>query len=88
MAWAEHTGTRQIADELGYIDYTISFIGLTSDPLPAQGATIGTIVSGATALPSLGLVDEPEAVSIGRRQKVTANKSMVTVRFRGFKSGA
>jgi hypothetical protein len=87
MAWAELTGSRQINDSLEYIDYDITFIGGTADPLPAQGALYGAVVGSGT-LPSDGLVAEPEAVSISRRQKITALKSQVTVRFRGFKSGA
>ena len=89
MAWAELTGSRQINDSLQTIDYDITFIGATSEALPQQGNLIGNIVSSLTLPTTLPtLVAEPEAVSVGRRHKITANKSQVTVRFRGFKSGA
>ena len=89
MAWTEWTGHRQI-DDTGpdHIDYIITFNGLVADTKPTNGQLITNVVSGLT-LSSTGLDAEPRAVQVSQIYRLEDKvSSRVTVRFRGYYSGA
>jgi len=89
-SWYEVTGSRQIDEDIGAIDYTITFEAARTEDSPALGQTYAEVaVAGGTAVPSTGLVAAPEVVQVGRRLKVGGGtKSRIVVRFRGIKADA